>query len=196
MRRRFAWLAWAVVMATACAASARAEEKFPCDAFVRLGDGSWQAQATTLIPGPNFRVQEGSVWRPGATVMGVDIATALDKACPNAPVAGQQTAPGAPAQAGQPPVPQAPQAPQVPLARYADANGNIDVRSLTCGHLDDASPDDANLLLAWYSGWYNASGKGHGINPPRVRYAIRSVIDYCKTNRDKSLAKVMELMLK
>jgi hypothetical protein len=183
---------------------AQAEEKFPCEAFVKLGDGSWQAMATTLIPGRNFRVQEGSLWRPGATVMGIDLATTLDAACPNAQVALPQgaSAPAAPGALGAPAVPgapapsQQPQIPQVPLARYADANGNIDVRNLTCGHLDDAAQDEANLLLAWYSGWYNSSGKGHGINLPRLRYAMRNVVDYCKANRDKRLVKVMELMLK
>jgi hypothetical protein len=175
--------------------AAQAQEKFPCEAFVRLGDGSWQAIATTLIPGRNFRAQEGSLWRPGQVVMGIDIAAMLEQSCPNAPVAAPQGAP-APAGVAQPQPGQPPQAPRVPLARYADANGNIDVRSLTCGHLDDASVEDVDLLLAWYAGWYNAAGKGHGINLPRLRYAMRSVADYCKTNRDKSLVKVMELMLK
>jgi len=203
MPRCLAWMALAMALPLAgLTTAARAEEKFPCEAFVKLGDGSWQAMATTLIPGRNFRVQEGSLWRPGATVMGIDLATTLDEACPNAQVGVPQDAstpvapltpaasPGAPSPAHQP------QIPQVPLARYADANGNINVRSLTCGHLDDASPDEANLLLAWYGGWYNATGKGHGINLPRLRYAMRSVADYCKANRDKSLVKVMELMLK
>jgi hypothetical protein len=167
-------------------AGARAQEKMPCDAFVKNADGSWTALATTLVPDRNFRIQEGSVWHPGATVLGMDVASTLDAACPNAPMA----APAATAQ------PQQPQAPQVSLGRYADANGNIDVRSLTCGHLDDAPAEEADLLLAWYSGWYSGSAKGRGINLARVRYAIRSVADYCKANRDKSLSEVMNLMLK
>jgi len=193
-------LAMALPLAGATTA-AQAEEKFPCGAFVKLGDGSWQAMETTLIPGRNFRVQEGSLWRPGATVMGIDLASTLDDACPNAQVGVPQGAstpptPVAPVAPGAPAPAQQAQIPRVPLAHYADANGNIDVRNLTCGHLDDASPDEANLLLAWYSGWYNASGKGRSINLPRMRYAMRSVADYCKTNRDKSLVKVMELMLR
>jgi hypothetical protein len=199
MQRAVVPIALVIAVIAGLVTAAQAEEKFPCEAFVRLGDGSWQAMTTTLIPGRNFRVQEGSLWRPGATVMGIDLATTLDEACPNAQVAAPQVA--AP-QGTNAPVPGAPappphlQIPLVPLARYADANGNIDVRGLTCGHLDDASPDEANLLLAWYSGWYNASVKGHGINLPRLRYALRSVSDYCKANRDKNLVKVMELMLK
>jgi hypothetical protein len=181
------------------ATPAQAQEKFPCEEFVRLGDGSWQAIATTAIPGRNFRVQDGSLWRPGATVMGTDVATMLDKECPNVPVYDPQAQgtpgaalPGAPA----PVQAQGSQAPHTSLARYADVNGNIDVRTLTCGHLDDASPEEANLLLTWYSGWYNASSKGHTINLPRLRTAVRSVADYCRANPDKGLVKVMELMLK
>jgi hypothetical protein len=30
----------------------------------------------------------------------------------------------------------------------------------------------------------------------RVRYTIRKVVDYCKTNRDKSLAQAIDLLLK
>jgi hypothetical protein len=82
------------------------------------------------------------------------------------------------------------------LAKYADANGNIDVRQLTCAHLDVAAADEAQLLLAWYSGWYNGLAKGRGINLARVRYNIRNVIDYCKANRDKKLTDAMGSMLK
>jgi hypothetical protein len=82
------------------------------------------------------------------------------------------------------------------LAKYADANGNIDIRQLTCGHLDDATAEEAQLLLAWYSGWYNGLAKGHGINLARVRYKMRNIADYCRTNRDKRLTDAMEQMLK
>lgn len=160
---------------------AKAAGSFPCDAFTKNADGSWTAQTTTLIPDRNFRVQEGSVWRPGATVLGMDVASTLDQTCPNAVA----TAPVSPQPVS-----------QVPLAQYADANGNIDARSLTCGHLDDVSPEDALLLLAWYSGWYGGSAKARSVNLPRVRYASRSVIDFCKANPEKNLAQVFELMLK
>jgi HdeA/HdeB family len=178
--------------------AAQAQDKLPCDAFVKLGDGTWQALTTTFVPDRNFKIQEGSVWRPGATVLGMDVATTLNQMCPNAPMAspGGVASPAAAATPGTSGQPQIPQAPQVPLARYADANGNVDVRSLTCGHLDGTSTEEADLLLAWYSGWYSAQAKKRGINPAQVRYAIRSVADYCKANRDKSLAQVMELMLR
>jgi len=202
MLRRLVLAAFAIglpiiAIASQCA-DARAAEKFPCEAFVRVGDGSWQAITTTLIPQRNFRVQEGSLWRPGATVLGVDMASTLEKECPNAPV-GLPENTAVPATPGMPAAPgmsQRPPSTQVPLARYADANGNIDVRSLTCGQFDDASPQETDVLLAWYSGRVNASAKSYAINLPRVRYAMRSVADYCRANPEKNLSQVMELMLK
>lgn len=169
--------------------AAQAQDKLPCEDFAKTADGSWTTLKTTLVPSRNFRIQEGSVWRPGATVLGLDIAGALDAQCPNAPVATPASD-----DASSPPPP--PQPPTVSLAKYADANGNLDVRQLTCGHLADTSSDEAEVLLAWYSGWYNGSTKKRVVNLPRVKFNVRSVIDYCKANRDKRLSDVMELMLK
>lgn len=199
MWRRFALAALAIALQSAGpGVTAHAEDKFPCEAFVRLGDGTWQAIETALIPGPNFKAREGSLWRPGATVMGIDMAKTLDQECPNVPLAQPEggAAPGAPGAPGQAQQPQIPRVPQVPLSKYADANGNIDIQRLTCGHVADASTEEADLLLAWYSGWYQGLAKGRGINLARVRYALRNVEDYCKANRDKKLTQVMELMLK
>jgi hypothetical protein len=210
MWRRFALAALIIALQPiGPGAVAHAEDKFPCEAFVRLGDGSWQAIATVLMPENNFTVQVGSLWRPGATVMGMDVAATVAKACPNTPVwqPSQGVAPATPTVPGQPQQgtaapgappgqPQQPRVPQMLLERYADANGNIDARQLTCGHLDGISADEAELLLAWYSGWYNGSVKRHEVNLPRIRYVIRNVIDYCKANRDKKLIDVVEMMLK
>jgi len=171
---------------------AQAQTKLPCEAFAKTGDGSWTALRNTLVSDRGFSIQQGSVWRPGATVRGLDVASTLDTQCPNAPVA----TPSSDDQQSSPQIPQVPQVPTVSLAKYADANGNLDVRQLTCGHLADTSADEADALLAWYSGWYNGSAKKRGINLPRVKYNIRSVIDYCKANREKRLSDVMELMLK
>jgi hypothetical protein len=167
----------------------QAEEKLPCEAFAKAGDGSWQALKTTFVPSRNFSIRQGSVWRPGATVLGLDIAGALDAQCPNTPIA-------APASDDVSSPPPSPQLPAVSLAKYADANGNLDVHQLTCGHLADTSADEAEVLLAWYSGWYNGSTKKRVVNLPRVKFNARTVIDYCKVNRDKRLSDVMELMLK
>ena len=168
-------------------AGARAQNgSMPCDAFVKNSDGSWTVTQAALIPGPDVRVRPGSIFRPGSTLLGVDIAARLDEACPAA-----RMAPPPPA-AGAVPAPQ----PGVPLSRYADANGNIDVQRLTCGQLAEASGDEADSFFTWYSGWYTGFAKKRGINLARVRYAVRSVVEYCKANRDKSLVQAMELMLK
>jgi hypothetical protein len=172
----------------------------PCDNFEKNADGSWTVLKTTYIEGPAVKVQEGAILQPGRIILGYDIAAMIAKACPNAVVAAPEDAGPSVAPGGAPNAASSPSAPGPPappfLARYADANGNMDVRQLTCAHLDGASADEAQLLLAWYSGWYNGLAKGRGINLSRIRYNIHNVIDYCKANRDKKLVAVMELMLK
>jgi len=176
----------------------------PCEAFAKNDDGSWTVLQETYIEEVKARVSQGAILRPGVVIRGYDLAAMIAKACPNAkiqlpsdetpliaPSGAPGAAPGAGTRAGAPAQP----APSM-LAKYADANGNIDVRQLTCGHLNDASASEAELLLAWYSGWYNGSAKGRGINLARVRYNIRNVIDYCKANRDKKLTDAMGSMLK
>jgi hypothetical protein len=159
-----------------------ADSGIPCNAFVKNADGSWTVLETTFIEGPQVKVREGAVLQPGFPIRNYDIAEMIAKACPNAQVPAPETT--------------APQAPTLSLGKYADANGNIDVRQLTCGHLADASDKEAQLLLTWYSGWYSGAAKKRGINLARLQYDSRTVTDYCKANRDKNLNQVMELMLK
>jgi hypothetical protein len=185
MRRRLAWAVLAIAWQTlGLAAGAQAQDSggIQCDAFAKNPDGSWTVLEKTYIPGPNVRVEAGSVFRPGGTFLGDDLALRLDKACPKVTVTVETPAPA--------------RAPQALLSRFADANGNIDVQQLNCGQLAETSPAEIDLLLAWYSGWYNGVAKKRGINLARVRYAIHNVAEFCKANRDKSLAQVMELMLK
>jgi hypothetical protein len=184
----------AIAWRTACLpTSANAQSSsIPCDAFAKNADSSWTVLATTYIEGPDVKVREGAVLKPGFSILGYDIPAMIARACPNAVVAPP---PGAPTFTPQQQSQQLQQSPSL-LATYADANGNIDVRQLTCGHLDGASADEANLMLAWFSGWYSGLAKRRGINLARVRYNIHNVIDYCKANRDKRLIDVMELMLK
>jgi hypothetical protein len=186
-------------------AAARADvATIPCDAFAKNEDGSWTALEETFIEGLGARVAQGAVLKPGVVVRGYDLAATIAKACPNAkiqlpsdetPLIAPSGAPGAAPGTGTRAAAPA-QPPRSLLAKYADANGNIDVRQLTCGHLDEATAAEAELLLAWYSGWYNGSAKARGINLARVRYNIRNVIDYCKANRDKKLTDAMGSMLK
>ncbi len=50
---------------------------------------------------------------------------------------------------------------QTPLSAYADANGFIDVQKLTGAQLARTWQQDADLLTAWYSGWYNGLARKH-----------------------------------
>jgi hypothetical protein len=189
MRRRVVLAVAAAIALQVSFPTTRAQAEtstIPCDAFAKNPDGSWTVLGTTYIEGPDVKVQEGAIFQPGRIIRGYDIAAMIAKACPNAAV---EPPPGTAPSAA------APQ-PQSFLARYADANGNLDVRQLTCGHLGDTSAEEAELFLAWYSGWYSGVAKSHGINLARIRYAIRNVVAYCKGDRNKRLTDVMEQMLK
>jgi HdeA/HdeB family len=190
MRRRFALAVVTIaVQASGMTTGAQAQKTdLPCDSFVKNSDGSWTAIRDAYIPGPNVKAREGATFSPGRIFLGTDLATRLDAECPATPP------PQVPPPAAAAPLPA--QEPQLSLSRYADANGNIDVQRLTCGQLAGASAQEADLFLAWYSGWYNGLAKKRGINLAQIRYAIRNVVDYCRANRDKSIAKVMELMLR
>ena len=72
---------------------------------------------------------------------------------------------------------------QVDLSAYADANGYIDVQTLTCAQLAGTWQSDADMLTTWYSGWYNGLAKKHFLNVPRVKELEHQVIEYCKANQ-------------
>ena len=187
MRHYFALTAAAIAFQTLClavAANAQALEEIPCDAFVRNADGAWLATKGAFILGPNFSVRTGAVFRPGEPVRGYDLVGKLEEACRN------YVPPAVPADAG------APQQPSTSLSKYADPNGNLEVSRLACGHLADASPAEAEMLLTWYAGSLNAAGKKRIFNMVHLRTAMRGVIDYCRANREKSLVKTMDRMLK
>jgi hypothetical protein len=48
---------------------------------------------------------------------------------------------------------------QVDLSAYADAEGFLDIQALTCAQLAGTWQDQADLLSAWYSGWYDGLAK-------------------------------------
>jgi HdeA/HdeB family len=192
MWRHLTLVALAVALPIFClAGGAHAQDnEIDCDSVIKNADGSWAVVKKVFIPVQNVRVNEGTVFRPGTTFLGDDMTVRLSKACPNKQV-------GAPADVTQPqPQLQQPQPGRLPLSQYADANGNIDVQRLTCGQIADASIEEASFFLSWYSGWYYGTEKKRGINPARVRYVIHSVVDYCKTNRDRKLTDVMAFWLK
>jgi hypothetical protein len=55
----------------------------PCDAFQKNPDGSWSAMRNVSVPGPGryFNVQQGALFRPGASFMGQNLAAQLDRDC-------------------------------------------------------------------------------------------------------------------
>lgn len=187
MGRHAALAALAIALQTLCVTTGAQAQNggIDCDSFLKNPDGSWTVIKKVFIPVQNVRVVEGTVFRPGTTFLGDDMTVRLSRECPN-----KQVSVPAPAEAPQP------QAPRVPLSQFADANGNIDVRRLTCAQLADTSSEETDFFLAWYSGWYHGLAKKHGINLARVRYLIQNVALYCKANRDKRLVDVMELWLK
>jgi len=189
-------LAFALQIGFAVSAANAETSTLPCDAFAKNADGSWTVLTTTYVEGPNVKLQKDATFPPGFIIRGYDIAALLAKACPKATVAQPPAAPQPSVGGSQPQQPAPALPPRTLLERYGDANGNIDIRQFSCGHLDDAPPDEAELLLAWYSGWYAGEQKRRGVNLPQVRYAIDNVIKYCKANRDKRLADAIESFLK
>ena len=188
MRRYFALVVAAVAIQILCPVErARAQDdEIPCDAFLRNADGSWTATRATFLNGPNFSVRTGGVFRPGDTYKGYNLAAKLDQVCGNAPPPAAAAAPAATPT----------QQPRIASAQFADANGNLDVQRLTCGHIAEASAEEVELLLAWYSGADSGPAKRRVINMLRLRTASRNTADYCKANRDVALIKVMQLFLK
>ena len=85
---------------------------------------------------------------------------------------------------------------QTELSKYADAKGYIDVQKLTCAQLAGTYQEDADFLGVWYSGWYNGLAKKHAINVPRVKENIHNVIVYCKANKDVTVIKAIDAILK
>jgi hypothetical protein len=72
---------------------------------------------------------------------------------------------------------------QTDLSAYADANGFIDAQRLTCAQLANTWQQDADMLMAWYSGWYNGLDKKHFYHVSRAKRLEHEVIQYCKANQ-------------
>ncbi|MGX5733310.1 HdeA/HdeB family chaperone [Bosea thiooxidans] len=85
---------------------------------------------------------------------------------------------------------------QTPLSAYADAKGYIDVQKLTCAQLAGTFQEDADMLTAWYSGWYNGLAKKHLLEVKRAKEAEHEVIQYCKANQDKKIIEAIAVVFK
>ncbi len=166
-------LAVAVVLALALPMdSARAQSGVPCDSFIRNPDGSWTATYNVPFPGSGriINLRQGSVMKPGFFILGTDVAAELATACASAPV----------------------QQPQAEITTLADDKGVIDMGSLTCGQLLSVYQEDADFLLAWYSGWINGMAKSRTLRLKAVKDATHNVIVYCKANLTRRVADAIE----
>ncbi len=84
----------------------------------------------------------------------------------------------------------------VSLSAYVDQNGYIDVMKLTCAQLANTYQEDANVLTAWYSGWYNGLDHKHYLDYTKGRIAEHDVIEYCKAHPDERIVHAMAIVLK
>jgi HdeA/HdeB family len=85
---------------------------------------------------------------------------------------------------------------QVDLTAYADANGYIDVQTLTCAQLAGTWQGDADRLASWYSGWYNGLARKHFYDVARAKNDEHEVIVYCKANPDKTIIEAIAVVFK
>jgi len=170
----------ACLMAAAPTAARAQDERQLCEAFYKNPDGSWTATQSVFLPGTTRVSRVGGVFRPGVAVDGIDVAAALDKACPNPATTAAQT-----------------QQPRSTLSQFADANGSIDIAGLTCAALVDASPSETDVLLAWYSGATNRAApvKRRTFNFARLRTTIQDIVTYCRDHREQNLVKVMDELM-
>lgn len=84
----------------------------------------------------------------------------------------------------------------VPLSAYTDAKGYLDVQAFTCAQLANTYQEDADMLAAWYSGWYNGLAKKHFAHIARVKSGEHKVIVYCKVHPDVKVIQAIDLLFK
>lgn len=85
---------------------------------------------------------------------------------------------------------------QTPLSAYTDANGYIDVQALTCAQLAGTYQEDADMLAAWYSGWYNGLAKKHFAHITRAKSGEHQLIVYCKAHPSLKIVEAIDVLLK
>jgi hypothetical protein len=76
------------------------------------------------------------------------------------------------------------------------ADGFIDVQALTCAQLAGTFQEDADMLAAWYSGWYNGLAKKHFAHISRVKPGEHLVIVYCKQHPTEKVIHAIDVVLK
>jgi len=84
----------------------------------------------------------------------------------------------------------------VGLGAYIDENGFINVQTLSCEQLANTYQEDANLLTAWYSGWYNGLAHKHFFDYKKSRLAEHEVIEYCKAHPEEKVIHAIGVVFK
>jgi hypothetical protein len=85
---------------------------------------------------------------------------------------------------------------QTPLSAYVDANGYLDVQTLTCAQLAGTFQEDADSLTTWYSGWYNGLAKKHFLDYKKGKETEHEVILYCKANPGIKIIEAIAVVFK
>lgn len=85
---------------------------------------------------------------------------------------------------------------QVDLGAYADADGFLDIQALSCAQLAGTWQDQADLLSAWYSGWYNGLAKRHYMDIRKGKEAEHELIVYCKANPQLRIIQAIDIVFK
>ena len=82
------------------------------------------------------------------------------------------------------------------LTDYVDANGFLNVQALTCAQLADTYQEDANMLMTWYSGWFNGLAHKHYMDVVKGAVVEEQVIGYCQANPDKLVIDAISVVVK
>ena len=77
-----------------------------------------------------------------------------------------------------------------------DSNGFIDVQKLTCAQLANTYQEDADMLAAWYSGWYNGLAKKHFAHFTRAKSGEHQLILYCKSHPEVRIIQAVDVLMK
>jgi hypothetical protein len=85
---------------------------------------------------------------------------------------------------------------QVDLSAYANANGYLDVQTLTCAQLANTWQQDADMLATWYSGWYNGLAHKHYLDIRKGKEAEHEVIVYCKAHPELRIIQAIDIVFK
>jgi hypothetical protein len=85
---------------------------------------------------------------------------------------------------------------QVDLSSYTDANGYLDVQTLTCAQLANTWQQDGDMLTTWYSGWYNGLAHKHYLDVRKGKEVEHQVIEYCKAHQDIRIIDAIAVIFK